>query len=75
MNVKFCKPIYIDFTKGVDDPFVTVMVFDKLSKGDNYSVGKGVLLCEHMLDLGEIVENIEMGSFTKKELIFSEGDR
>ena len=74
MNVKFSKPIYIDFRKGVDDHYVTVTVFDKMLKGDHYTIGKGVILCEHMLDLGEIAENLEKGNFTKKELLFREND-
>lgn len=76
LNARFTQPIYIDFKKGSNEPFVTVSVYDKMSKGESGdSARKGCLLCDHLLDLGEIIEEIEKGSFGLKELLFSADDK
>ncbi len=55
---------------------MTVSVYDKMSKGESGdSARKGCLLCDHLLDLGEIIEEIEKGSFGLKELLFSADDK
>ncbi len=79
VNARFSDPIYIDFLQGKDDPYVYVSVFDKELKADTdgqgIHIGKGRLLCEHLVNLAEIVEEIEKGSYFFNELWFSTEDK
>ena len=76
LRTRFCKPVCVDHLIDSSSPYVRVCVYDNLNKDKlERSLDQAgedspdTLLCEHLLDLGTMKEEIERESYSLKELI------
>lgn len=77
LRTRFCEPIYVNHSIDTSSPYVNVCVYDNLSQdkiertldeaGEDSS---DTLLCEHLLDLGSMKEEIEKESYSLREMLF-----